>query len=229
MIRAQGLLLSATLWAAASVPAFAADPTTLVAAAHDWSGLYVGGQIGYGWGDATTAEINTPDGSLNVGPLDYEADGFIGGLHIGYNYQAGALVFGAEADAEYSGIDGLYDFENTNSLPKHIDWTGSLRGRLGYAFDRVLLYGTAGLAIASVKMEAVESNAVALSERETAVGWTVGAGAEFALTSNLSMRAEYRYADYGKTSISGDVYGGTFTYPHDNKVHAVRLGASIHF
>ena len=195
--------------------------------AHDWSGLFVGAQFGYGWGDATTNEIE--DGDLSDGPLDYDTDGFFGGVHLGYNFQSGPLVYGLETDLEYADVDGFWDWQNTNGLSKRLEWLGSVRGRLGYSFDRILLYGTAGLAYAKVEMEVVESNEVVLSDDEWTAGWTAGVGAAYALTEKLSVTAEYRYSDYGDTSISGDVFGDIFTYPHDNKINSVRLGVSTKF
>lgn len=214
--------------------ALAADTTVeeiapVASGVYDWSGKYVGVQLGHGWGSAITNEINTANGSDNSGRLDYDVNGILGGVHIGYNMQSGALVYGAEADVEYSGIDGFWDWQNGNGLSKDIGWVGSLRGRVGYAVDRFMLYGTAGIAVASVDMDVIHAGAVALSETETTVGWTTGLGAEYALTDRVSVRTEYRYADYGDTSVSGDVFGGNYMYPHDNKVHALRIGASMKF
>jgi outer membrane immunogenic protein len=225
----KAVLLAAALLLGTSAYAFAADAVEEVViadAAYDWSGLYVGAQFGYGWGDATTRETSEGD---DGDPLDYDVDGFFGGAHLGYNFQSGSVVYGAEADLEYADVEGFWDWENTNGLSKRLEWQGSLRGRLGYSFDRVLLYGTAGLAFANVKMEVVEGNAVALSDREWTAGWTAGVGAQYALTEKLSLTAEYRYSDYGDTSISGDVFGGTYTYPHDNKINSVRFGFSTKF
>jgi outer membrane immunogenic protein len=171
----------------------------------------------------------TSDGSLFSGPYHYDANGMLGGVHIGYDMQSGALVFGAEADIEYAGIDGSWDWQNSDRLSKDIEWTSSIRGRVGYALDRLLIYGTAGVAFAAVDMGVIDGGNLVLSESETTVGWTAGFGAEYALTDRVSVRKEYRYADYGDTSISGSVYNGEFTYPHDNKVHAVRIGASLKF
>lgn len=195
--------------------------------AYDWSGVYVGFQVGHGSGDATTNEML--DGEVNDGPLEYRTKGALGGIHIGYNGQSGRFVYGVEGDIEHAGIDGHWDWGNGNGLSKEIDWVGSLRGRIGVTADRLMVYGTAGLAVARVEMAVIDDDAVALSKAEAAVGLTAGLGAQYALTDRMSVRMEYRYTDFGETSVAGDVYGGTFSYPHDNKIHALRIGASIKF
>ena len=196
---------------------------------YDWSGTYAGAQIGFGGGPAVTNELNWPSNTFGDGPLEYNADGFFGGLHIGRNMQSGSFVYGLEADAEYSDVKGTWDWNNGNMLNKHIRWAGSLRARAGYAMDRVLVYGTAGAAVASVKMEVIDGGPVGLSDTDTTFGWTVGGGAEYAIDNTWSTRIEYRYTDYGETDVAGSVFGGSWRYPHSNKVHAVRLGVSRKF
>ncbi|MFZ2099647.1 MAG: outer membrane protein [Oricola sp.] len=213
---------------AMSTQAFAADPMSL--STHDWSGTYAGIQLGYGGGPAVTNELNWPSGTLNDGPLDYDASGLVAGVHVGHNLQSGSFVYGAEADLEYSAISGFWDWNNGNTVNKDIQWTGSLRARAGFAMDRVLVYGTAGMAFASVKMETVNGGAAdVLSGTETTLGWTAGVGAEYAIDNAWSTRVEYRYADYGDTQVAGSIFGGPYAYPHDNKVHAVRIGISRKF
>ncbi|MAZ17483.1 MAG: porin [Ahrensia sp.] len=212
-----------------SPAAQAADWLTAPTSLYDWSGTYLGAQVGYGGGSSSVSELDWPAGTLNQGPYSYDTDGFFGGIHAGHNVQSGSFVFGAEADLEYSGIDGTFAFGGGDFYDKHIRWTGSVRGRAGAAFDRVLVYATAGLAFASVNMKAIDTGISEISNTETAFGWTAGAGAEYAFDNLWSTRLEYRYADYGETSVSGSIYGGDFSYPTSNKVHAVRLGVSRKF
>lgn len=230
---------AAILAGAAASPVWAADlytpspqsysPVYAAASAFTWSGFYVGLQGGYGWGDATTNEYTLPGHTLNDGPLNYDADGFFGGVHAGVNFQAGSIVYGAEADIEYADISGSYPWGNGDDLTKTIDWMGSVRGRLGYAFNRLLVYATGGLAYADVEMSATDADGPDISSSEWTAGWTLGGGAEYALTDNVSVRGEYRYSDFGDTELSGNVYGGSFAYPHDNKVQSVRVGISYKF
>ncbi len=128
----------------------------------NWTGIYVGAHVGYGWGD--------------------DVDGFLGGLQIGYNWQLSPnIVFGIEADITGTDMNGT-----PAGFPFHIDYTGTLRGRLGYAFDRTMIYGTGGLAYARVG---------SLGIHDSDTGYAIGAGVEWAVSNAWSMKAEYMYHD----------------------------------
>ncbi|RTL48356.1 MAG: porin family protein [Bradyrhizobiaceae bacterium] len=166
---------------------------------YSWAGPYLGGNIGYGWGDTS----NNPT----------RPSGFNGGIQGGYNWQRGPWVFGIEADAQLNSADDTFapwKFSNP--------WYGTVRGRAGYAVNNVLFYGTGGLAFGEVKGETF-----GLSEDHTALGWTVGLGAEFAVNPNWSVKAEYLYVDLSKQdfSITGTSNGYDFS--------VVRLGVNYHF
>ena len=103
--------------------------------AFSWTGLYIGAQVGYGWGN-TTAESG-PLTSFNQ-TYDYDTNGAVGGGHLGYNWQAQNLVFGIETDIEASGISGGGRGSLGFQHDTDINWIGSLRGRLGVAYDRTL-------------------------------------------------------------------------------------------
>lgn len=223
------ILLATTCFPLIVTAASGADSLYSPTAVHDWSGNYVGIQLGYGTGSSDAYELLSPSGAYVDGPLGYTADGFTGGIHFGRNAVTGKTVFGIEADAEIADINGTWDWQNGNTLTKRIDWTGSLRARFGYAADQVLVYATAGVAAASVNMAAVGSGAVLLSGSETTIGWTVGGGVEYALDGMWSVRGEYRYTDYGDTSVAGNAYGLVEEFTHSNKVHAVRFGFSRKF
>ncbi|CAM5761214.1 porin [Labrys miyagiensis] len=168
---------------------------------YDWSGLYVGLHGGYSWSRLTQegAKENVNRGST--------------GLHAGYNFQYGNLVFGFENDLNYIWSDGK---KNGNVS---LDWDGSARGRLGYAWDRTLFYGTAGVAGAYGAADRSRLGKV----DKTLVGWTAGAGVEHALTDNISVSAEYRFADFGSADL-GRALGKV-----EVDQHAVTLGASYKF
>ncbi len=196
-------------------------------AVYDWSGFYVGLQAGYAWGDSQVDEIND-DGSLNQ-TQDYDHDGFVGGVHAGYNFDMQGLLLGLEGDFEYADIQGDQDFGGSDDeTDKTIEWLGSLRLRAGVTMDRALIYATGGVAVGEVDMEASEPG-LSISDSETAWGWTIGGGIEYALSDAISARIEYRYTDLENTEHSGDIFGGTFTYEHENDFHAVRGGLSWHF
>ncbi len=151
--------------------------------AFSWTGFYVGGIAGYEW-----ADMDTDQG-------DFETDNFLGGVFTGYNFDLGnGVVVGLEGDVTY------HDQEGSNAAVEFgTDWNGTVRGRLGYAMDRFMVYGTGGLAVANAEASDLNS-----SDSKTAIGWTAGAGIETAFTNNVFGRVEYRYTDLGSESYTLD-------------------------
>lgn len=217
-------------------------------AAYDWTGPYVGLQGGYAWGendvkaDGTDAQpALARSNPVAFHPLDdgsIEMDGFVGGLHAGYNWQSDSLVLGVEGDLEYADLNGDTDILHADQdnlkvgeAQQDIDWLGSLRLRAGFAFDRALLYATGGLAVGGVKVSGfIDESDFDDSSKNTEWGWTLGGGLEYALTDELSASLEYRYTDLGNSDVDA---GGEDTpitkLEFDNAFHAVRAGLSWHF
>ncbi|MBZ9676252.1 outer membrane protein [Mesorhizobium sp. ES1-1] len=223
------LFVISSLFALAASPSFAADAVVMEpASAFNWTGLYVGGHVGYGFGqtDATFSAPNTPGFAATQ---DYDVDGFLGGVQVGYNYQMNSLVLGVEADFSGADINGGSDEINIgvrgDTYDTKIDWFGTVRGRVGYAMDRTLIYGTGGLAFGSVENRYLDGPDNSFSEKSTKTGWTAGAGIEYALDDHWSAKAEYLYVDLGNQTID---YGGSNT-EFDNKFHTVRLGLNYKF
>lgn len=167
--------------------------------AFSWAGPYLGGNLGYAWGDVT----NNPT----------KPSGLAGGVQGGFNLQSGAFVYGLEADIQASGANDTFapwKFSNP--------WFGTVRGRVGYAFNNVLFYGTGGLAFGELRGETF-----GLSESRTGAGWTAGVGAEFGFAPNWSAKVEYLYVDLSNTrfTITGAQNGYEFGL--------VRLGVNYHF
>ncbi|QIG47860.1 porin family protein [Nordella sp. HKS 07] len=206
---------------------------------YDWTGPYIGLQGGYAWGENDVQGNEVLDGgeglaiqSDPVTPPDNKGsialEGFVGGLHAGYNYQSDSLVFGLEGDIEYSGMDG--DTETPfGEIKQEIDWLGSLRLRAGFAMDRALLYATGGLAVGGVDMKITDVDFGSNSESDTAWGWTIGAGIEYAFTDDLSARLEYRYTDLDNTKLDSTTPEIGDEVKFDNTFNAVRVGLSWHF
>ena len=138
-------------------------------------------------------------------------------LHAGYNFQNGPWVLGIEGDVAYTWNENSYF---GGLVEAGTDWQGSLRGRVGYAIDRTLIYGTAGLAVTNAYID-VPSAPFSLDD--TLVGWTVGAGIEHAFTDNWSARLEYRYSDFGEFKPDGIATGVDVTE------HTLRVGISYKF
>ncbi len=138
--------------------------------AYSWAGPYLGGNIGYQWG------------SVDNNPT--KPSGFEGGVQGGYNFQNGPWVFGIEADLQATGADDTFapwKFSNP--------WFGTVRGRVGYAVNNILLYGTGGLAFGELRGETFGG----ITESFTTAGWAAGAGVEFGFAQNWSAKVEYLY------------------------------------
>jgi outer membrane immunogenic protein len=134
------------------------------APAYSWTGPYAGLVGGYGWNTA----------------------GWSGGGFIGYNLQTNQnLVVGIEGDVTFANKNGT-----SNGYDVHNNWNGTVRGRIGYAVDRFMIYGTGGVAVGGLHSDTA-------SESATKVGWTAGAGVEMALTDKVTGRVEYRHTDLG--------------------------------
>lgn len=168
---------------------------------YDWTGFYLGIQGGYVW-----TKASQPGGSDTF-------DGPTLGVHAGYNFQNGNWVFGVEGDVGYTWNERSFGADDVGT-----DWQGSLRGRVGYAIDRTLIYGTGGLAFTNVYVDNPGG-----SLDDTLFGWTLGAGIEHAFTDNWSARIEYRYSDFGEFTPNGVRTGIDFTE------HALRIGVSFKF
>jgi outer membrane immunogenic protein len=186
-------------------PAFAADmavkaPPAPVAPAWSWTGFYVGGDIGYGWG-RSTGVLN--DGVFNTAPVPYSADprGVIGGGFAGYNYQIGQLVVGVEADWQDASLSGSGDGTFTGityQMNTRVSSYGSVRGRLGFAQDRWLVFAAGGWASGEAQTSySTAGFAPFYTNKFDGSGATAGAGVEYAVTNNWLARIEYRYTDLG--------------------------------
>ena len=222
------LLAGAALVAISLVPTMAADlgarpvykAPVAAMPAENWTGFYIGGQVGYQW--------NADDQSVS-------ADGVVGGGHAGFNWQFGQWVLGAEGDFEGSGVKGDGTIPATAPVGPgtySIDqnWQASLRGRLGWTWDRFMIYATGGGAWGN--FDAVATNTGGVSERwkDTLSGWTVGAGAEWGLWDNWTSRIEYRYTDFKSFDGTSSVISPGSSFGTDDlKFHTVRAGLSYRF
>ncbi len=140
--------------AAADLPSRALAPVPpIVVPAFTWTGFYVGVQAGWAQTqNKLTAGAATSGAGSTIALPTLTKDGFAGGLLAGYNYQIGSVVVGAEVDGEFLVTGkGRYTAETGDFITAHTNWVGSARGRVGYAFDRVLIYATGGLALAAPK------------------------------------------------------------------------------
>lgn len=212
-------------WLLAGTAAIAADLPSLAPAApppvFTWTGVYVTAQVGGAWGGATV-DIN----GWNHGFGD---TGAFGGLNVGYNYQVGAVVLGLQAEYNFAGITGnafQYPFGLTNSIRQF----GSVDGRLGYAFNRFLVYAIGGFAYGDIRHSIQPAGDSALFFASNAYGWDVGGGLEYALTDNWTARVEYRYYNWGTKGFTESV--GALDFPfHTAKetLQTARVGLTYKF
>jgi outer membrane immunogenic protein len=200
-------------------------PTT--APVYDWGGIYFGINGGYGFGQSSwTPASGTGTGNFNV-------SGGLVGSTLGANFQADEFVFGVEGDIDWSDIKG-----NTTdpticagcTFQTENDWLGTVRGRAGYAFDRVLVYATAGGAFGNIK-PLVTQTGFTLSTNSTEFGWTAGGGVEVALPANFTVRIEYLFVDLqkGNWSCAAATCGAALSIPVSFDASLVRVGLDYKF
>ncbi|MFC3694763.1 outer membrane protein [Chenggangzhangella methanolivorans] len=180
---AAALALAVPAAQAADLPAYEPAPAVVAPVpSFSWSGPYIGAQVGHGWQRAVNQKSN----------------GWMLGGFLGYNYQfdASPVVVGVETDFNWSDQDGRKAARG-GTTRTNSDWNGATRARVGYAWDRVLVYGAAGLAYADREVKRSPGG----KDSKTATGWTVGGGVDVAVTDNVFVRGEYRYTDYGKDTF----------------------------
>lgn len=201
-----------------------------------WTGFYLGGSLGYI--DHNHMTIVTQ--GANFAPNDklpLNGNGALLSVNAGFNYQFGSVVLGAEADIGYSTTSASNTFFAPNpwmmTHSSNLRSMGTVRARLGYAFDRMLIYATGGLAYASIK-ESVFSDQGWGGHRLTVggirTGWTLGGGMEYAVTDNWSLKAEALYASFAKKSgVTTNPFCTGCRYGFKNSVVTARAGVNYKF
>ena len=238
-----GLFVAAVL----AAPAAAADMALKAApvkalppvAQYDWTGFYIGVQ---GGGDRFSKDWFTPTtplnltGGCNCGRPDggHTAGSWLFGGQAGFNYQISKWVLGVEAEASWTDLQG----SNTNPdfiLLTHrsrTDGLGTFTGRVGYAFDRVLIYGKGGGAWAHDRFTASNGGVDIQAVSDDRFGWTVGAGVEWAFANNWSVKAEYDHLDFDwrRETLQPLLAGGAaFEYDIRQRVDLVKAGLNYKF
>ena len=228
-------LLAAAIGFGVAQAALAADmpvkaPIVKAAPFYDWTGFFAGVQGGAAWGSVPNSFVI---GGATTGQPNFSTRGGLFGVHAGYNWQSSSMVYGLVGDVEWSNIKG--DDGGLSGVTDELksDWRGSFRGRVGVAWDRVLLYGTGGLAWANLKYSllAVAPATGSTSASTTTFGWTLGGGAEYAFTPAWSAFVEYRYSDFGSHSaaFAATTFSVAQTVNYSYRDSAVRGGITYHF
>ena len=231
LLASAGVLALAGSAFAADLPSRAPPPVYLPPALiFTWTGVYVGGQIGYGWG-TDGGNVSVPfAGGIAGGGYGGSPSGVIGGAHAGYNYQIQQWVLGLEGDVNGTSLSdtvvspgGLAGLSSNTRT----DIQGSIRGRLGVAWDRALIYATGGAAFGGFNTSYAYPVGGSSSFSNTRIGWTVGGGIEYAITNNWSVQVEYRYTDFGRFT---DMPGGLgMVDQHHFTQNQVQAGFSYKF
>jgi len=232
------------------------DEQLVEPARSSWSGLYVGAHAGW-----VTSDWNV-DFSRSAAVLDRDViflqardslssdDAWLGGFQLGWNRQHGRLLWGGEADVSWTGSEGVgtlfsrqYPCDNSESgctqwdVRAKLDLMGTVRGRIGFLpTPRLLLYGTGGLAwgVVDTKLETTEfgNSLQRLSGDVSHIGWAAGAGGEYSLTDNLSIKAEWLYVDLGEEKYALNGAGNSparETFHADLDFHTIRVGVNYRF
>ena len=230
----------------------------------EWTGLYFGANAGYGWGQYSSNITFTGLGASGLtnpvpgfgpagiaggiiavgGPTELSGtriigsgspSGAIAGGQIGFNWQAGMFVFGAEIDGQWSGQENTFTVacgprcSATESIKIRSLATG--RGRFGLAFDWIMPYVTGGAALVNglnnLSMTVAGTSASFLPLSHSTLGWTAGAGVEIALWSNWSAKFEYLYVHLGTDDVA--TLPGVFTADEDMNLHTAKIGLNWRF
>ena len=232
----------ASVASAADLPAKAPMYTKapVMVPAYNWTGFYVGADVGYGWGTsssvATTGNANYPVGFV-FAPNDLT--GAVAGGHAGYNYQIDHFVFGIEGDFDWTNMKGdasdvsplQIRIPTTTSTSSKLTWLADITGRVGYAWDNWLLYAKGGGAWTHQEGSSITTpSGTTTSGSEDRSGWLIGGGAEWGFMQHWSAKLEYNYMDFGTANVTRVSSTGVVNQ-RDNtlKVNVVKVGVSYHF
>jgi outer membrane immunogenic protein len=240
-----GFALSAFVAGSASAadlarPVYKAAPPAVEV--FDWSGIYIGAHAGYGWG-RTDITDHTLFGNIIPGipTQHFDISGGLGGVQGGWNYQFGRFVLGSEVDFSWADVKGDLPsattlIPGTASRSSKANWMGTATTRLGYAWDRVLIYSKIGAAWAHFDYN--DTVAIAgvgtvfnSSASETRSGWTVGTGIEWAFLAGWSAKVEYDYIDFGRRSVDFAAVAGVIpvSLDVDQRISQVKVGLNYRF
>jgi outer membrane immunogenic protein len=259
-----GAILGIGAASAADVPprTYTKAPPT-VAEVFNWTGFYIGGNVGGVWArDSGTSNFFDPEGDFknNVQTNALRKGAVIGGIHAGYNWQMTQWVFGVEADFDWTNSRNRFcrqtdinsdpcddNGDGFLTLSEKTEWLGSVRGRLGYAWQRVMVYGTGGAAWGKVDTS-INANCLVLgcgfnsitklnetaNFSDTKVGWVAGGGVEAMLDANWIVRVEYLHYDLGQVTNTLNLrvdpdFPQDVPWSRSLKYDTIRVGVSYRF
>jgi outer membrane immunogenic protein len=240
--------------ALSSATASAADmavkaPPMPVAAIYNWTGFYIGGNVGGSWSnsDVNSYTILGAPIALTSAISHQTMDGVLGGGQIGYNWQRDKFVFGVEADGAWRDNKASTVLAFSNGLDfttftTRQDWIATFRPRAGIAANNWLFYVTGGAAVEEIEHSFIENRPTlagamrTVSSDDTRWGWTVGAGVEAGF-GRLSAGLEYLYVDFGRSTtlsapaqvLTGLPFNASVVTFNDSAQQIVRVKLNYHF
>ncbi len=226
----RNILFAASALVALSTAAFAADlpsrkapayapAAVAVTPAFSWTGFYVGGFVG---GVFAKSNVNIP---AYPSTHNYNSRSFAGGLKVGFNYQFGNLVAGLEDSVTFHSNrgQGLSGGAGGEQFRVNHNVSADIVGKLGMAFGRTLIYAKGGVAAARLSgINFIPAQPAVYTSRR--IGWTLGAGVDYAVTDNFILGADYSYADYGRKTY---VFSGPVSV--QQTAHNLRVSAAYKF
>lgn len=214
---------------AADLPAYK-SPVRAAPALYNWTGFYLGAHAGGGWSDndyrsqyvGVTADPPRFGGKTGSGAL--------AGGQAGFNWQAGNVVFGVEGDLSWTSIDADIRMDADLTYQSRNRWLATATGRLGIAFDNLLVYAKGGAAWTGAEMTALVED-VPLEGKTTSTGWTLGGGFEYGFAPDWSLKLEYAYYSFGDESFSSFFAPGpgTVNYTLSKTKSTLKLGLNYRF
>jgi outer membrane immunogenic protein len=241
--------LSCSAAVAADLPPPPPPPLPYVPA-FTWTGFYLGANVGFG-GDRFVypfSAVAVGGGAAFAGSFSITSGGVLGGGQVGYNWEfPNNFLLGFETDFDGAAIRGKVTanaagqiggapFAVAAQLGSRINYIGTVRGRIGYAWDRFLVYGTGGFAYGQVNSAvsaAVEAGggsvAISASQNSSRTGWTAGGGFEYAITKNLTVKTEYLYVDLGTNNILNQTFFGVVGININQKTTANIIRAGLNY
>ncbi len=220
-------LLSAVAFGAFAMPAMAADLSApLGPVPYDWSGFYIGGNVGWGFAESNW---DVRDDIGRLGSFSVNPDGFLGGGQIGFNFDSNGFIWGGEAEFTFGGGSdgGWFDDAGIYDGRSKVNFLMTLGPKVGIAMDRTLLYVEGGLALADLDHRFREIGVDSRGSSGTRTGWFVGAGGEYAFDDNWSARLEYNYVDMDSQRFS--LIAADERVRIDNYMHVIKAGINYKF
>jgi outer membrane immunogenic protein len=223
------VLCSSSLVSAADLPRpiYKAAPSLYAPApVFSWTGFYAGVHAGYGWSRFSGSDPVAGDSSVN-------AQGWLGGVQVGYNYQIDSFVIGAEGEYAWANVKNSTDnpLGTGGSATLKNDYFATAALRLGYAIDRTLIYAKGGAAWTRDKVDITDGIGGFANGSFNRTGWLLGAGVEYAFWNNFSGKIEYNYLNFKSITETLSTGGGlAATTPSVGlKTHLVKIGLNYKF